>query len=83
MTEFSSLLLADTWMVVVFPLVALLLGAGIVAVIWVVLNQNSKKKCKKQSHKSGSKSEITHILPSCLPHTLQLPASKLRSFFSF
>ena len=50
MQHLSSLLLAaDTWMVIVFPVVALLLGAGVgVAVTWVLRNKSAKKKSKKK-----------------------------------
>ena len=70
MTEFSSLLLADTWMVVVFPLIALLLGAGIVAVIWVVLNQNSKKKCKNKLDETNRR--VEEMLESAKAESRQL-----------
>ena len=50
MQHLSSLLLAaDTWMVIVFPVVALLLGAGVgVAVTWVLRNKSAKKKSEKK-----------------------------------
>lgn len=50
MQQLSSLLLAvDSWMVIVFPIIALIVGAGAgVAVTWILRNKSAKKKSEKK-----------------------------------
>jgi ribonuclease Y len=50
MVTLSSLLLAaDTWMVILFPILALILGGGVgVAVTWVLRNKSAKRKSEKK-----------------------------------
>ncbi len=50
MLFFNSLLLAvDTWMVIVFPVIALIVGAGIAAfLVWYLKDKNSKKKSEQE-----------------------------------
>lgn len=59
MTYFNSLLLAvDTWMVIVFPLLALFVGAGAAAfLVWYLKDKNSKKKSANKLDETSKRVE--------------------------
>ncbi|MDE7296132.1 MAG: Rnase Y domain-containing protein, partial [Clostridia bacterium] len=59
MTYFNSLLLAvDTWMVIVFPLLALVVGAGAAAfLVWYLKDKNSKKKSANKLDETSKRVE--------------------------
>ena len=59
MNLFSSLLLAvDTWMVIVFPVIALVVGAAIGgAVIWVCRNKIAKRNAEKKLDETSKRVE--------------------------
>ncbi|MDE5896737.1 MAG: Rnase Y domain-containing protein, partial [Clostridia bacterium] len=54
----NSLLLAvDTWMAIVFPVIALIVGAGAVAVVWVLKDKDSKKKSANKLDETSKRVE--------------------------
>ena len=59
MLFFNSLLLAvDTWMVIVFPVIALIVGAGIAAfLVWYLKDKNSKKKSANKLDETSKRVE--------------------------
>lgn len=59
MLFFNSLLLAvDTWMVIVFPVIALVAGAGIAAfLVWYLKDKNSKKKSANKLDETSKRVE--------------------------
>ena len=57
MATLHSLLLADVWMVAVFPVIALIVGAGAVAIAWIVLHKNAKKKAQNKLDETSKRVE--------------------------
>lgn len=59
MLFFNSLLLAvDTWMVIVFPVIALIVGAGVAALlVWYLKDKNSKKKSANKLDETSKRVE--------------------------
>ena len=69
MLNLSSLLLADT-LTIVLPIVAFILGAGIIAVVWVILNKNSIKKSKNKLDETSKR--VEEMLESARAESKQL-----------
>lgn len=59
MTHLNSLLLAvDTWMVIVFPVLALLVGAGLgYTIVRVIQNKISKKRSAQKLDEASTRAE--------------------------